>query len=77
MRDEHTQKALAAVTEASRLAEIAAIIEHVDSRCMAADGPVTKTRHEITDDELRRIYRLAKGETLKRRRAAGIEKAGR
>jgi hypothetical protein len=28
---------------------------------MAADGPVTNTRDEMTDEELRRIYRLAGG----------------
>ena len=44
----------------ARLAEIARIIEYVDNRCMAADGPVTKTRHEMTDDEMRAIYALAK-----------------
>lgn len=49
-------------TETERLAEIARIIEDVDHRCMAADGPVTPTRAEITDEELRRIYALAKGE---------------
>lgn len=45
----------------ARLAQIAAILEAVDGRCAAADGPVTKTRHEMTDDELREIYRLATG----------------
>lgn len=34
-------------------------IEAVDNRCMAADGPVTKTRHEMTDDEMRDIYEAA------------------
>jgi len=43
-----------------RLDEIAEIIESVDDRCLAADGPVTKTREEITDEEMRKIYRLAK-----------------
>lgn len=45
----------------SRLDAIKAIIDSVENRCMAADGPVTKTRHEMTDEELRRIYRLASG----------------
>lgn len=40
---------------------IAEIIEAVDVRCMAADGPVTPTPREITQDELSRIYALAKG----------------
>jgi hypothetical protein len=44
-----------------RLREIAKIIEDVDRRCMVADGPVTPTRREITDSELRRIYKLARG----------------
>ena len=48
-------------TPLQRLKEIEEIIEAVDTRCAAADGPVTPTRSEITDDELRRIYRLAKG----------------
>lgn len=44
----------------ARLADIARLIEDVDDRCLAADGPVTKTRHEMTDDEMREVYRLAK-----------------
>ena len=44
-----------------RLKEIASIIEAVDNRCMAADGPVTPTRLEMTDEELRHIYALATG----------------
>lgn len=44
-----------------RLREIADIIESVDQRCAAADGPVSDTRHEMTDKEMRRIYRLAIG----------------
>lgn len=46
-------------TPAQRLAAIAEILELVDMRCEAADGPVPATRLEITDDELRRIYVLA------------------
>lgn len=46
---------------AARLARIAQIIESADHRAMAADGPVTKTRDEMTDDEFRQIYQLAKG----------------
>lgn len=48
------------MTTAQRLAEIARIIESVDQRCMA-DGPVTPTLREMTQAELSRIYRLAKG----------------
>ncbi|MFA4944915.1 MAG: hypothetical protein WC789_09475 [Lentisphaeria bacterium] len=46
---------------AQRLAEIAELIEAVENRCMAADGPVTPTTKEITEAELRTIYRLAAG----------------
>lgn len=31
-------------------------IHSVEQRCMAADGPVTPTCREITDDELRKAY---------------------
>jgi hypothetical protein len=41
-----------------RLVLIAEILESVDRRCSAADGGVTKTRHEITDEELKTIYTL-------------------
>lgn len=42
-----------------RLKEIAAIIYAVDERCLAADGPVTKTLNEMTQQEISRIYKLA------------------
>lgn len=35
------------------------MIETVENRCMAVDGPVTPTHKEITDDELRKVYALA------------------
>lgn len=41
--------------------QIVEIINGIENRCMAAEGPVTNTRHEMTDDELRRIYVLAGG----------------
>lgn len=44
-----------------RLKRIVEIIEGVEMRCMSCDGPVGKTSDEITDQELRRIYLLAKG----------------
>lgn len=44
------------VSAHERLTLIAEILEAVDQRCAAADGPVTKTRHEISDEELRAIY---------------------
>lgn len=45
----------------ARLASIKEIIDGIENRCMAGDGPVTNTRHEMSDEELRRIYRLAGG----------------
>ena len=42
-----------------RLKRIAEIIEDVDQRCMAADGPVTPTLQEMTQDEISEIYKLA------------------
>jgi len=44
-----------------RLRAIADLLEAVDYRCMAADGPVTPTRLEITNAEMRDIYRIATG----------------
>lgn len=49
-----------------QLDEIASIIERVDLRCMAADGPVTKTQLEITTEEFREIYQLAKSHATPR-----------
>ena len=43
------------------LAGIVDIIERVEVRCQAADGPVTDTREEITIEEFRQIYQLAQG----------------
>ncbi len=44
----------------NRLHRIAEIIEGVDQRCMAADGPVTPTLKEMRQDEISEIYKLAK-----------------
>jgi hypothetical protein len=44
-----------------RLNTIVNIIETVDRRCEAADGPVPSTREEMTDVEMRQIYKLARG----------------
>ena len=46
-----------------RLLRIAQIIEAVDNRCAAADGPVTPTLKEMTQAEISHIYDLAKGKT--------------
>lgn len=43
-----------------QLAKIRAILEGVDQRAGAVDGPVTPTNEEITLEELRQIYRLTK-----------------
>jgi hypothetical protein len=40
-------------------AAIVEIIQGVEIRCAATDGPVTPTRDEITASELKEIYRLA------------------
>ena len=50
--------------EARRLRRIAEIIEYVDERALAADGPVPTTLEEMTDDEMRQIYFLAKGKAI-------------
>lgn len=44
-----------------RLEEIRDIIDTVENRAMAVDGPVSNTRHEMTDKELQNIYLLAGG----------------
>jgi hypothetical protein len=44
-----------------KLNRIASIIQAVDNRCTAADGPVTPTLQEMTQDEMSEIYRLAGG----------------
>jgi len=53
------QADLAFIFLRDRLEEIAQIIERVDQRCTAADGPVAQTKDEITAAEIKRIYELA------------------
>ena len=43
-------------TPADRFCEL---LEAIDTRCMAADGPVTPTLKEATPDELRKLYLFA------------------
>lgn len=43
----------------ARLSRIRQIIEAVDNRCAAVDGPVTPTLKEMTQDEISAIYALA------------------
>lgn len=44
-----------------RLAMISDIIESVDRRCMAVDGPVSKTLDVMTQEEISTIYALSLG----------------
>jgi hypothetical protein len=39
--------------------EICNVIERVETRCMAADGPVTPTSEEIRADETQALARLS------------------
>lgn len=48
-----------------RLADAAEIIEVADNRALAADGPVSHCRDEMTDAEWRRLYRAVKREQSK------------
>lgn len=45
----------------SDMRKILDIIDTVEGRCLAADGPVTPTLREISDDEVRRLDRYAQG----------------
>lgn len=64
------RKYMMRITKSKRLRRIAEIIEDVDNRCMAADGPVTPTLQEMTQKEMSEIYGLAKGdETILRRQS--------
>ena len=48
-----------------RLKRIASIIEAVDDRCLAADGPVTPTLQEMRQEEMTEIYEHASGKKPK------------
>ena len=43
-----------------KLNNIRNLIETIESRAMAIDGPVNNTRNEMTDAELIKIYKLSK-----------------
>lgn len=47
-------------------ATVRSVILSVENRCMAADGPVTRTLDEMTEKELRTIWKACKaiGEQL-------------
>lgn len=47
------------LTQKDRLRRIAEIIESVEQRCMAIDGPVSPTLDEMEQSELSEIYKLA------------------
>lgn len=53
------------LTPSQRLKRITEIIESVDHRALAADGPVTPTLEEMTQKEMSEIYRLARGPITK------------
>ena len=57
-----------------RLKRITEIIDRVEQRCIAADGPITNTRLEMTDSELRSIYHLAAGSYRKKKKEARRER---
>jgi len=44
----------------ARLKAIAEIIEAVENRCLAVDGPVRPTLEEMRPTEMVKIYKLAK-----------------
>lgn len=48
-------------TPSERLAAIEQLIESVENRAMAVDGPVNNTRKEMTDQEMQYIYAYAIG----------------
>lgn len=49
------------ISNRDRLARIATIIEAADQRAMQVDGPVSPTLAVMTQEEISRIYALAKG----------------
>jgi len=50
------------MTPEQRLKEIVELIERVDDRCLAVDGPVAGFHEMVEQVEFRRIYLLAKGD---------------
>lgn len=50
--------------ESKRFSRIREVIERVDGRALAADGPVPPTEQEVTGEEMREIYRLAGGKPV-------------
>lgn len=58
--EDHKQTLRLLAQKHRALREIREIIEAVDNRCMAADGPVNQTLREMTPWEIKKIYQLAK-----------------
>jgi hypothetical protein len=56
-QDECTEKCAKAFRKVQIITDV---IEMVDNRCLHYDGPVGNTRDEMTDAEMRRIYKAAK-----------------
>jgi len=56
---------------AEMLKPIGILIENVENRCMAADGPVTPTECEIERDEVKQLLKLAWEAVLKSRTRQG------
>jgi len=55
-----TGKLLGSSEVSKSLERIAEIIEEVDNRAMVADGPVTPTLEEMTQEEISEIWELSK-----------------
>ena len=60
-RKPHLLARIKRMKPSARLAAIKLIIETVDNRCMAVDGPVPQTLDEMNQREIAEIYRLAGG----------------
>jgi len=60
-RQRYTNEQLKWLSPDARLLRIAGIIEEVDNRCSASDGPVPPTLEEMTQGDLSAIYALAIG----------------
>ena len=48
-----------------KLQRIREVIDQVERRCLAADGAVSRFQDEVTDAEVRSIYRLAGGKVAR------------
>lgn len=56
-----TEEAIAPLAKLTTAAGVVlGIVETIENRCMAADGSVTPTLREMTEEELRRLWRACK-----------------